>query len=160
MNQRFILNELTGRYGVRGELTVDEILYEARNLAIARLSTKSQPIQNPSEAKEYLSSCLLGLEYEVFCGLFLDNRHRVLAFRRLFRGTIDGCAVYSREVVKVALQLNAAAVIFAHNHPSGDPTPSDADRRITQRLKDALALVDVRVLDHFVVGIGKIMSVS
>jgi len=92
------------------------------------------------------------LEHEVFAVLFLDTRHRVIEFRQMFRGTIDGASVHSREVVKVALSLNAAAVIFAHNHPSGLAEPSRADIRITERLKAALELVDVRTLDHFLVG--------
>ncbi|CSI70314.1 DNA repair protein RadC [Vibrio cholerae] len=82
----------------------------------------------------------------------MDNQHRLIEFKELFRGTVDAASVYPREVLKEALNVNAAAVIFAHNHPSGDPEPSQADRRITQRLKDALSLVDIRVLDHVVVG--------
>ena len=89
---------------------------------------------------------------EVFGALFLDNRHRVISFEILFRGTIDNTTVYPREVVKRALVLNAAAVILAHNHPSGVPEPSDADRLITKRIRDALELIDVRLLDHIVVG--------
>lgn len=91
---------------------------------------------------------------EKFVGLFLDNRHNLIASRCLFTGTIDSAAVYPREVVKQALQLNAAAIIFAHNHPSGTPEPSDADVRITRKLTDALSLIDVRVLDHIVYGDG------
>jgi DNA repair protein RadC len=91
-------------------------------------------------------------------GLDLDIRHRVIAFEELFRGTIDGASVHPREVVRAALKHNAAALIFAHNHPSGVAEPSDADRRLTRRLSDALALVDIRVLDHFVVGDGEVAS--
>jgi DNA repair protein RadC len=98
------------------------------------------------------------IPYEVFACLHLDNRHRVIAFEELFRGTIDGASVPPREVVRQALKHNAAALIFAHNHPSGVAEPSDADRRLTTRLKDALALVDIRVLDHFVVGDGEVSS--
>jgi DNA repair protein RadC len=90
--------------------------------------------------------------YEVFACLFLDTRHRVISYEELFQGTIDGASVHPREVLRRALQHNAAAVILAHNHPSGVAEPSDADRRITTRLKDALALVDIRVLDHIVIG--------
>ena len=89
---------------------------------------------------------------EVFACLYLDNRHRVLHFEELFRGTIDGASVHPREVVKAALHRNAAAVILAHNHPSGVAEPSAADRQITERLKSALQLVEIRVLDHLVVG--------
>ncbi|WP_375142670.1 JAB domain-containing protein [Methylomonas koyamae] len=88
----------------------------------------------------------------MFLGVFLDNQHKVIACEELFRGTIDGASVYPREVVKTALQHNAAALIFAHNHPSGISQPSQADRVITEKLKSALALIDIRVLDHFVVG--------
>ncbi len=84
--------------------------------------------------------------------MFLDNQHRLIAFEELFFGTIDSASIYPREVLKAALKVNAAALIFAHNHPSGDATPSQADKQITQRLKEALALVDIRVLDHIVVG--------
>ncbi|HAS8160916.1 TPA: DNA repair protein RadC, partial [Vibrio vulnificus] len=91
-------------------------------------------------------------EREVFAVMFLDNQHRLIAFEELFFGTIDSASVYPREVLKAALKINAAALIFAHNHPSGDATPSQADKQITQRLKEALALVDIRVLDHIVVG--------
>lgn len=88
----------------------------------------------------------------MFAVLLLDNQNRLIEFKELFQGTVDAASVYPREVVKVVLEVNAAAVIFAHNHPSGDSTPSQADRRITGRLKDALALVDVRVLDYIVTG--------
>jgi len=98
-----------------------------------------------------LSLKLSGQEREVFAVLFLTTKHRLIGYEELFYGTIDGASVYPREVVKRALTLNAAAVIIAHNHPSGDATPSQADKKITIRLKDALALVDIRLLDHFVV---------
>lgn len=111
-------------------------------------------ITSPAMTREFLRARLRDLPHEVFCCLYLDTRHRVLGFEELFRGTIDGASVHAREVVKRALSKNAAALIFAHNHPSGVAEPSDADRRLTRRLVDALALVDVRVLDHFVVGDG------
>lgn len=95
---------------------------------------------------------LAGYEHEVFALLLLDSKHRVIAFRELFRGTIDGASVYPREVVKLALEWNAAAVILVHNHPSGDPEPSQADRSLTIKLKEALNLVGTRTLDHIVVG--------
>lgn len=113
---------------------------------------------SPAATREYLRARLRDLPHEVFCCLYLDTRHRVLGFEELFRGTIDGASVHAREVVKQALAKNAAAIIFAHNHPSGVAEPSDADRRLTRRLVDALALVDVRVLDHFVIGDGPPVS--
>ena len=111
-------------------------------------------LSSPDQVRQYLALHLTGLEHEVFAALFLDNRHRVIEYRELFRGTIDSAAVYPREVVKRCLSVNAAAVIFAHNHPSGTAEPSDTDVRLTRKLVDALALVDVRVLDHLVVGQG------
>jgi DNA repair protein RadC len=111
-------------------------------------------LTKPSQTRSYLRACLRDYDYEVFACLMLDNRNRVIAFRELFRGTIDGAAVYPREVVKQALANNAAAVILAHNHPSGVCEASQADIRITERLQKALALVDIRVLDHVIVGDG------
>ena len=115
-------------------------------------------LTNPQATRDFLKIQLRALAHEVFACLFLDNRHRVIHFEEMFRGTIDGASVYPREVVKRALQLNAAAVILAHNHPSGVAEPSQADRNITRRLAEALALVDIRVLDHIVVGDGELVS--
>ncbi|HHO58624.1 MAG TPA: DNA repair protein RadC, partial [Thiotrichales bacterium] len=104
------------------------------------------------QTRQYLSTQLQDCPQEIFACLFLDNRNRVISFEKMFFGTIDCASVYPREVVRIALKKKAAAVILAHNHPSGVAEPSRADEQITQRLKDALALVDIRVLDHFVVG--------
>ena len=109
---------------------------------------------SPEDVRRYLALHLAGLPHEVFSALLLDNRHRVIEYRELFRGTIDSAAVYPREVLKRCLASNAAAVIFAHNHPSGVAEPSDTDVRLTRKLVDALALVDIRVLDHLVIGQG------
>jgi DNA repair protein RadC len=109
-------------------------------------------IRSPADTEAFLLAKLRHLPHERFCCLYLDNRHRVLRFDALFRGTIDGTSVYPREVVKEALAVNAAAVILAHNHPSGVAEPSQADERITRRLKSALELVDIRLLDHLIVG--------
>ncbi|HEU5398842.1 MAG TPA: DNA repair protein RadC [Gammaproteobacteria bacterium] len=119
---------------------------------------RGKPLTDPAATRRYLTAAFRDMPYEIFAVLYLDNRHRVLAFEELFRGTIDGASVHPREVVRQALKHNGAAVIFAHNHPSGVAEPSDADRRLTTRLKDALALVDIRVLDHFVVGDGEVVS--
>ena len=113
-----------------------------------------QSIRSPSDTKAYFQARIRHLGHEMFCCLFLDNRHRVLRFDEMFRGTIDGTSVYPREVVKEALAINAAAVILAHNHPSGIAEPSQADIRITENLKQALALVDIRLLDRVIVGDG------
>jgi len=117
-------------------------------------------LSSPQDTRNYLISELSGRSYEVFACLFLDNKNRIIKFEELFFGTIDGASVYPREIVKHALQCNAASVIFAHNHPSGIADPSDADIAITQRLQKALALIDVRVLDHFIVGDGYSISLK
>lgn len=122
---------------------------------------KSGPaLHSPRAVREYLISTLRDRDHEVFCCLYLDNRNRLLAFEELFRGTIDGASVYPREVVKRALDRRAAALIFAHNHPSGVAEPSQADEYITRRLRDALALVDIRVVDHLIVGDGACVSLA
>jgi DNA repair protein RadC len=115
---------------------------------------RSDALTSPDLTRRFLTSTLRAYPYEVFACLLLDNQHRVIRFEELFRGTIDGASVYPREVVKIALAHNAAAVIFAHNHPSGVAEPSEADKHITMRLKQALGLIDIRVLDHFIVGDG------
>lgn len=117
-------------------------------------------IASPADSTDFLLARLRDRPHEVFCCLFLDNRHRVLAFDELFRGTIDNTTVYPREVVKQALHRNAAAVILAHNHPSGVAEPSEADRLITRRIGDALNLIDVRLLDHFIIGDGACVSLA
>jgi DNA repair protein RadC len=111
-----------------------------------------QALKDPSAVRRLLQARLRDRQHETFAALFLDNQHRVIAFDELSQGTIDGASVYPREVIKAALKHGAAAVIFAHNHPSGVAEPSAADRTLTERLKAALAQVDIRVLDHFVVG--------
>lgn len=115
---------------------------------------RGSALNSPDITRAYLSAQLRGYSYEVFACLFLDNQHRVIQLDELFRGTIDSASVYPREVAKQALRHNAAAVIFAHNHPSGISEPSQADKLITEKLKQALALFDIRVLDHFIVGDG------
>ena len=118
----------------------------------------SSVLDSPQQVRDYLKLSLAGREYEVFVAVFLDTQHRVLVDNELFRGTLSQTSVYPREVVKAALASNAAAVIFAHNHPSGIAEPSRSDELLTRALKDALALVDVRVLDHFVVARGGVVS--
>jgi DNA repair protein RadC len=117
-------------------------------------------LDSPAAARDYLRGRLGQHRREVFACLFLDNRHRVIRYAELFQGTIDGASVHPREVVREALAHNAAAVILAHNHPSGVAEPSEADRRITTRLRDALELIDVRVLDHIVVGDREAVSLA
>jgi DNA repair protein RadC len=115
---------------------------------------------DPSASARYLKSRLCGYPYEVFACLFLDNRHRVIAFEELFRGSLGGASVHPREVVRRCLVHNAAALILAHNHPSGTNEPSQDDRTITLKLRDALALIDVKVLDHIIVGDGEPISLA
>jgi DNA repair protein RadC len=117
-------------------------------------------LASPRATRDFLLARLRDREHEVFCCLYLDNRHRLIHFEELFRGTIDGASVHPREVVKQALLWNSAAVIVAHNHPSGIPEPSQADEIITQRVKHALALVDIRLLDHIIVGDGASVSLA
>jgi len=119
---------------------------------------RGEAITDPSLTRRYLKCKLGHYRREVFACMFLDNQHRLISYEELFFGTIDGASVHPREVVKRALDNNAAAVIFAHNHPSGIAEPSQADQRITDRLKSALLLIDVRVLDHMIVGEGEVLS--
>jgi len=137
-----------GRYQVA---TTEQILEAARQ-AIEYKMQRGAAFTESTAVKEYLQAKLAGVEHEVFAVLFLDTRRRLIEYVEMFRGTIDRASVYPREVVKAALRLNAAAVIIAHNHPSGNPEPSETDKGLTQRIKDALALVDVHTLDHIIVG--------
>ena len=121
---------------------------------------RGESLADPDQAGAYFARKLRPLPHEVFACLFLDTRHRVLAYEELFRGTLDGSEVHPREVARRCLAHNAAAVIFGHNHPSGNPEASAADRAVTARLKQALALVEVRVLDHFIVGDGEPTSMA
>lgn len=157
---------------LRALLTAERVrLCEARGLGPARyvilqaslelarrhyqeLMASDSALANPAAVRQFLQMRLRDLPYEVFCCVWLDKRHRSIAFDELFRGTLDGAAVHAREVVKTALARNAAGVIVAHNHPSGLAEPSLADEQVTRRLKEALALVEVRLLDHLVIGDG------
>ena len=139
------------------EATLEEIMNGARQALSARIR-KGTRLDSPKMTSNFLITRFGTLEHEIFTLIFLDNRHRMIACQDLFRGTIDGATVHPREVVKEALKHNAAAVIFAHNHPSGVAEPSRADELITQRLKEALSLVDIQVLDHIVVAGGDTIS--
>ena len=135
------------------------VLEMARRHLAERLRRDSA-LESPQAVRDYLKAQLRHEPHEVFGCLFLDTRHRVLAFEALFQGSIDGASVYPRQVVKRALAHNAAALILVHNHPSGVAEPSQADRLLTERLKEALGLIEVRVLDHFVVGEGEPQSLA
>ncbi len=143
-----------------GEAKVAQLLaaLEIGRRHLGERLARGAALESTRDTRDYLMARLRDLKLEVFCALFLDTRHRVLAFEELARGTINGTAVYAREVVRQALRHNAAAVIFAHNHPSGVAEPSHADEVLTRRLKEALALVEIRVLDHLVVGDGEMVS--
>lgn len=172
-----LARELVARFGgLRGLLRADQTQFCAAKglgeakyvqlqavLEIARRHlgealAEPQGLRDPGQAKAFLRARLRDLDHEAFAALFLDTQHRVLAFEVLARGTLNSASVYPREVVKSALRHNAGALIFAHNHPSGVAEPSQADRALTTRLKDALGLVDIRVLDHFVIGEGEPVS--
>ena len=129
----------------------DAIICAAKLIIANRMKRKTGGICSPTAMKDFLIMHYADKGSESFCALFMDNQHRLIDIEELFQGTIDGASVYPREVVKRALEMNAAAVSFAHNHPSGVPDASEADKFITKRLKEALKLVDIRVLDHFII---------
>ena len=169
-----ILGKRAAKHVYRGSLTELFLNEDLPDDAKARLSASRELVQrwmleefrqqpalaNPRAVGEYLCLHYAGQEREIFGVLFLDNRHRLIALEEMFLGTVDGASVHPREVVKRALRLNAAAVILAHNHPSGVAEPSQADELITVRIRDALALVDIRVLDHLVVGGTTVTSLA
>ncbi len=134
-----------------------DIINQARELLTARLH-RNESLGSPKETESYLALQLGDREQEVFAVIFLDNRNQVLQYKEMFYGSIASTSVYPREIARLALRLNAAAVICSHNHPSGHPEPSAADRKITERIKNSMELIDVRVLDHVVVGGGRTVS--
>ncbi|MDA7855867.1 DNA repair protein RadC [Pseudomonadales bacterium] len=137
------------------ELTIQEAI----KILDSRLKTH-EVITNVSDVKRFCRLHIAQERDEHFCSLFLDSQHRMIAFERLFSGTIDSASIYPRVVVRRALELNAAAIIFTHNHPSGVTEPSQSDIAITKRLTDALSLIDVRVLDHMIAGMSGITSMA
>jgi DNA repair protein RadC len=155
--------EATDRLFIRGDYdelraaTTAEIIAAARR-AMTRRVHRGTAMSSPRAVREFLAVKLGTLEHEIFAVLLLDTRHRLIEYVELFRGTINGASVHPREVVKLALARNAAALVLAHPHPSGSPEPSQADELITQRLKEALALVDIAVLDHVIVAGGETVS--
>ena len=142
-----MVRDAQGRYLLA---TTDQILEAARQ-AIEHKMQRGASFSSPVAVKEYLRAKLAGFEHEVFAVLFLDTHHCLIEYAEMFRGTIDSASVYPREVVKQALRLNAAAVIVSHNHPSGNSEPSAADKAMTSLLRQSLALVDIRTLDHVIV---------
>lgn len=148
---KLIAGETTGTYVMESPVTEADILQMAQQLAMSRLSN-GRALTESKQVFSLLQTLLQYHEHEVFALLLLDTQHRVIGFRELFRDTLDGASVYPREVVKIALEHNAAAVILVHNHPSGDPEPSQADRALTTTLKNALNMIGTQILDHVVVG--------
>lgn len=144
-------SETTGTYLVESPVTEADILLMARQLASLRFR-RGRALTSPREVFSHLQTLLADYEHEVFALLLLDSKNRVITFHEMFRGTLDGASVYPREVAKMALAHNAAAIILVHNQPSGDPEPSHADCNLTHKLQEALNLVGVRTLDHVVVG--------
>ena len=149
-----LVRDVDGQYRVA---SADEVLSQAWVVLADRVKP-GVTLSSPQAVKDYLRLAIGMLEHEVFCVVFLDAQHRVIELRQMFRGTVTQTSVHPREVVKESLQLNAAAVILAHNHPSGAPEPSRTDEYLTQTLKTALQLVDVRVLDHLVVTANAVVS--
>lgn len=139
------------KYTFHQPVTAYQILEKAAEI-LEQQYLRGDALCSPQATRDYLKYRLGAKEREVFSVLLLDNQNRVIAYEELFQGTIDSASVYPREVVKTVLKANASAVIFAHNHPSGVTIPSEADKRITKRLQDALSLIDIRVLDHFIIG--------
>jgi DNA repair protein RadC len=148
---------IRGDYDELRAATAAEIIAAARR-AMTRRVHRGTAMSSPRAVREFLAVKLGTLEHEIFAVLLLDTRHRLIEYVELFRGTINGASVHPREVVKLALARNAAALVLAHPHPSGSPEPSQADELITQRLKEALALVDIVVLDHVIVAGGETVS--
>lgn len=143
---------------IRGQYADDDIIQAAATIADERFIRDSGTLSSPSAVRGYLRDRMRPLQHEEFMVIFLDNHHKVIDARAMFRGTIDSASVYPREVAREVLTRGAAAVIIAHNHPSGNPTPSNADRTITERLTEALALIDCRVLDHLIVADQEVIS--
>ena len=146
--------DILGFYRLTPATTEEEILRAAEEILARRLNT-GEALTDPSAAGAMLRARLGHLDHEVFCVVFLDTRHRVIAIEDMFRGTIDGCEVHPREIVKQALSHNAAAIIISHNHPSGSDEPSTADKAVTDRIKQAASLLDIRLLDHILVARSK-----
>lgn len=152
-------SQLLAEHGLgQAKLALLQAVLELARRHLAENLAQRDALANPDDVARYLSARLRDEPREIFVALMLDTRHRVICTEELAHGTLDGANVYPREVLKRALHHNAAALIFAHNHPSGVAEPSAADRRLTERLKQALALVDIRVLDHLVIGDGQVVS--
>ena len=154
------LHTHSGQLSLSIALDEQHVIQTAKTILQQRLSRLSEPLTSPEQVQDYLVMQLVPLEREGFGCLFLDNAHRLIAFEILFHGTVNAATVYPREIVKRALQLNAAAVICAHNHPSDDIAPSTADQQMTQQVKHALQVVGIRLLDHVIVTSKHLFSLA
>ena len=159
LHHKLIAGEIPGTYLVTELINEEDLLTIANQIARQKLA-KGEAITDKHLAHQALQGLLQTRDREVFAALFLDSQHRILAYEELFLGTLSAATVYPRDVVKRALHHNAAALMLVHNHPSGYPEPSRADIEIIQRLQDALALVDIRILDHLVVGTEGVVSLA
>ncbi|MGR6743752.1 RadC family protein [Aeromonas veronii] len=159
LHHKLIAGEIPGTYLVTELINEEDLLTIANQIARQKLA-KGEAITDKHLAHQALQGLLQTRDREVFAALFLDNQHRILAYEELFLGTLSAATVYPRDVVKRALHYNAATLILVHNHPSGYPEPSRADIEITLRLQNALALVDIRILDHLVVGTEGVVSLA
>ena len=156
----FVPGTTTGTYYVSdGVVTEEAIITMAQAISEKKLAPGAT-VTSPQATEAYLQNLLAGEEQELFGAIYMNTRHKIIKFEIMFKGTIDGASVHPREVVKKGLLLNAAAVILVHNHPSGDPEPSQADIQITGRLKGSLSLIDIRVLDHIIVGVEGVTSLA
>lgn len=158
MTTSVAINESANLFRLLDTQHEDWIIARAMEIVEKRLFHRGETLRSPTEVRDFLRVKLAGERNEVFAAVFLDNQHRVIAYEVMFKGTIDASSVYPRVVLCRALEHNAAAVIFAHNHPSGITDPSQADQAITERLKSLLLAVDIRVLDHFIIGKGQPFS--
>ncbi|MBN8947468.1 RadC family protein [Rhodanobacter sp. FW102-FHT14D06] len=154
-----IMRDVLGHYTITGPQTENDILEAAEDILRRKLERLGS-VGNPKDSSDFLRMRLGALKAEQFHVMWLDNRHRILDVQKLFDGTVDGASVHPREVVRAALNVNASAAILAHNHPSGVPEPSAADRAITHELRDVLQLIGVRILDHIVVGATETVSMA
>ena len=155
----FVVSDRGRSYIARRKLTAKDIFDQAHAIATSRFK-RYQPIKDPDAVNNFLIAQIGEHDREIFAVVFLNNQHRVIAFEKLFYGTVNETRVYPREVARRALYHNAAAIILAHNHPSGDPSPSPADETLTEGMRDALRIFDIRVLDHVVVGAGDAVSIQ
>jgi DNA repair protein RadC len=157
--QLFKCSEKQGFYSVTEPISEQDIINFAQ-IIIAKRFKRGTTISSPKDSVEYFQSAIGHYEHEVFAALFLDSKHRIIAFEELFTGTIDQASVYTREIAKRALNHNAAAIIFSHNHPSGIPEPSGSDINLTQRLVSAMQLLGIKTLDHIIVAGAESISLA